>query len=203
MHPDVLLAWEMNGEDIPLLNGYPLKLIVPGYFGTYWVKHLSDIEVIDTPEYTGHDALFMTTAYRVPDNDCLCVAPGTAAAKTKPISLLPVRSFITSLANGAQLPASRTVELKGMAFDGGAGINAVDVSIDAGKTWRPATLGKDLGPYSFREWHMAVSFGGRKGVAVLMVRATNRQGETQQAEATWNPGGYRRNAIETYHVTIA
>jgi DMSO/TMAO reductase YedYZ molybdopterin-dependent catalytic subunit len=201
--PDVLLAWQMNGEDIPFLNGYPLKLIVPGYFGTYWVKHLSDIEVIDTPEYTGHDAFFMTTAYRLPDNDCLCVAPGTASAKTKPITLLPVRSFITSLASGARLPAARAVELKGIAFDGGAGIKVVEVSIDGGKTWLPAKLGKDWGRYSFREWQLAVNFGGRKGTALLMVRATNQQGEVQPVEATWNPGGYRRHAIETYQVILA
>lgn len=203
MSADVLLAWQMNGKDIPFLNGYPLKLIVPGYFGTYWVKHLSEIEVIDTPEYTGHDAFFMTTAYRLPDNDCLCVAPGTAASKTKPISVLPVRSFITNLTSGTRLSASGTVQLKGIAFDGGAGIKSIDVSTDGGQTWRAAALGKDLGRYSFREWELPVNFAGRKGPAMLMVRATNRQGEVQPTEASWNPGGYRRHAIEAYQVTLA
>jgi DMSO/TMAO reductase YedYZ molybdopterin-dependent catalytic subunit len=201
LSPEPMLAWSMNGTDIPFLNGYPLKLIVPGYFGTYWVKHLSAIEVIDQP-FTGHDAWFMTTAYRVPDNDCFCVAPGTAAAKTLPISILPVRSFITSVMPGGVLPAGRTIELKGIAFDGGAGIKAVDVSIDAGQSWRAATLGNDLGRYAFREWRLAVSFP-RKGKAVLMVRASNRQGETQPMAADWNPGGYRRHAVESTPVTIA
>ena len=83
-----LLAWSMNGEDIPFLNGYPLKLIVPGYFGTYWVKHLSEIEVIDKA-FAGHNSFFMNTAYRLPNNDCQCVAPGTKAAETSPTSVPP------------------------------------------------------------------------------------------------------------------
>ena len=176
-----MLAWGMNGKDIPLLNGYPVKLIVPGYFGTYWVKHLSEIEVIGHT-FDGHDALFMTTAYRVPDNDCMCVAPGTAAAKTRPISLLPVRSFITSVSSGAVLPTGRTVELKGIAFDYGGGLKTVEVSIDGGRHWLPATLGKDLGRYSFREWRAPVKFA-QKGPAVLMVRASNQKGEAQPAAA--------------------
>jgi len=190
----------MNGQDIPFLNGYPLKLIVPGYFGTYWVKHLSTIEVIDHA-FEGHDAWFMTTAYRVPDNDCFCVAPGTAAAKTRPISTLPVRSFITSVLAGGTLPAGRTVELKGIAFDKGAGIRAVDVSVDGGRTWREATLGNDLGRYSFREWRLPVNFV-KKGRAILVVRASNREGEVQPLTADWNPGGYRRHAVESTVVTI-
>lgn len=201
MSGEPMLAWAMNGETLPLLNGYPVKLIVPGYFGTYWVKHLSEIEVLDHA-FEGHDAAFMTTAYRVPDNDCQCVAPGTAAAKTRPISTLPVRSFVTSVMNGGVLPAGRTVELKGIAFDAGAGIKTVEVSVDGGRQWREATLGKDLGRFSFREWRVPVSFA-QKGKAVLMVRAINQIGEGQPATADWNPAGYRRHAIESTPVTIA
>ena len=190
----------MNGEDIPLLNGYPVKLIVPGYFGTYWVKHLSEIEIIDR-SFEGHDAFFMRTAYRVPDNDCMCVAPGTIAAKTRPISTLPVRSFITSVMAGGVLPAGRTVEVKGIAFDAGAGVKAVEVSIDGGRNWVPATLGQDLGCYSFREWRAPVKFLQR-GAAVLMVRASNRNGEVQPATADWNGAGYRRHVIESTPVTV-
>lgn len=200
MNGEPMLAWAMNGQDLPLLNGYPLKLIVPGYFGTYWIKHLSDIEVIDH-EFTGHDAAFMTTAYRVPDNDCQCVAPGTAPSKTRPISTLPVRSFITSVLNGGRLPSGRPVELKGIAFDAGAGIRKVEVSVDGGQQWREAVLGSDLGRFSFREWKTTVTFA-RKGKAVLMVRATNRNGEGQPASADWNPAGYRRHVIESTAVVI-
>ena len=201
LNGEPLVAWQMNGTDLPFLNGYPVKLIVPGYFGTYWVKHLSEIEVIDHT-FDGHDAFFMTTAYRVPDNDCQCVAPGTAAARTRPISTLPVRSFITSVRDGAVLNFGRAVELKGIAFDSGLGLKRVEVSIDGGKSWRDATLGKDLGRYSFREWRIPANFGTR-GAAVLMVRATNHQGETQPGVADWNPAGYRRHVVESTHVTIA
>jgi sulfite dehydrogenase len=201
LQDEPMLAWSMNGKDLPFLNGYPVKLIVPGYFGTYWVKHLSEIEVIDHV-FDGHDALFMTTAYRVPDNNCQCVAPGSTAAKTRPISTLPVRSFITSVQAGATLPSGRPIELKGIAFDGGAGLRTVEVSIDSGQNWKAAALGKDLGRFSFREWRAPVSFA-RKGRAVLMVRATNQQGEVQPDTAEWNPAGYRRHVIESTPVTIA
>ena len=196
-----LLAWSMNGADLPMLNGYPLRLVVPGYFGTYWVKHLSTIEVIDHT-FEGHDAFFMTTAYRVPDNECQCIPPGTTPAKTRPLTTLAVRSFITSVSPGSVLPLGRTVELKGIAFDGGAGIRDVDVSMNGGQSWQPATLGKDLGRYSFRPWHAPVRFA-HKGPATLMVRATNRKGEVQPPTADWNPGGYRRHVIESTPVTIA
>jgi DMSO/TMAO reductase YedYZ molybdopterin-dependent catalytic subunit len=196
-----LLAWGMNGQDLPFLNGYPLKLIVPGYFGTYWVKQLAEIEVIDH-EFDGHDAFFMVKGYRVPDNDCTCVAPGTTAEKTRPISTLPVRSFITSVMAGGVLPAGREVELKGIAFDGGSGIKTVDVSIDGGKSWRAASLGQDLGRFSFREWRMPATFAG-KGKAELMARATSNKGEVQPMTAVWNPAGYRRQVVESTPVTIA
>lgn len=201
LQDEPLLAWAMNGQDLPFLNGYPVKLIVPGYFGTYWVKHLSEIEVIDHV-FDGHDALFMTTAYRVPDNDCQCVAPGSAAAKTRPISTLPVRSFITSVSAGGVLPVARPVELKGIAFDSGAGIDKVEVSVNGGQSWQVANLGQDLGRFSFREWRLPVRFASR-GKVVLMVRATNRKGEGQPATAEWNPAGYRRHVVESTPIVIA
>ncbi len=201
LSPEPLLAWSMNGEDLPFLNGYPLKLIVPGYFGTYWVKQLCEIEVIDHA-FEGHDAYFMTTGYRVPDNDCACVAPGTAPDKTRPISVLPVRSFITSVMPGATLPAGRIVKLKGIAFDGGAGIRVVEVSIDGGRTWRAAELDRTLGRFSFRGWHLPVTFA-HNGNVLLMVRATNNKGEVQPVTGDWNPGGYRRHVVESTMVTVA
>lgn len=200
LSPEPLLAWAMNGEDLPFLNGYPVKLVVPGYFGTYWVKHLSDIEVIDH-EFEGHDAFFMTRGYRLPDNDCSCVAPGTEPAKTRPITNLAVRSFITSVLPGAHLPAGQPVELKGIAFDGGTGIKSVSVSVDQGRSWRAASLGGNLGRFSFREWRLPVTFGA-KGDKVLMVRATSNGGEVQPMKATWNPAGYRRNVVEATPVVI-
>jgi hypothetical protein len=93
------------------------------------------------------------------------------------------------------------MQLKGIAFDGGTGIKTVDVSIDGGHTWVPATLGQDLGRYSFREWHLPVTFH-RKGPATLRVRATNRNGDTQPANADWNPAGYARHVIESTPIIV-
>ncbi|MGA8170416.1 MAG: molybdopterin-dependent oxidoreductase, partial [Methylocystis sp.] len=73
---EVMLAYAMNGEDLPWLNGFPLRLVVPGYYGTYWVKHLNEINVIDHV----FDGYWMASAYRMPDNDCACVEPGQKAA---------------------------------------------------------------------------------------------------------------------------
>jgi len=113
-----------------------------------------------------------------------------------------VRSFITSVKHGDVLPLNKSVVLKGIAFDGGAGVNKVEVSIDGGKNWREAKLGQDLGRFSFREWTLPITFTS-KGAMQLMVRASNSAGETQPLQADWNPGGYRRHVIETSHVTVA
>jgi len=114
-----------------------------------------------------------------------------------------VRSFITSVQADDVIPVNCTVKLRGIAFDDGSGIKTVDVSIDGGQTWRAATLSKeDLGRFSFREWQLPISFKN-KGSAVLMVRASNRQGEIQPLKADWNPSGYRRHVIECTPITIA
>jgi sulfite dehydrogenase (cytochrome) subunit A len=194
---EVMLAYSMNGEPLPFLNGFPLRLVVPGYYGTYWVKHLNEITVIDSV----YDGFWMKTAYRIPDNACACVEPGTAPKATIPINKFNTRSFITTLTSGATVRAGRPFTIKGFAFDGGTGIKDVELSTDGGKTWQQAKLGKDLGKYSFREWQLAVTL--LAGSHELMVRATNNAGTTQSAAATWNPAGYMRNVIETTPVTAA
>ena len=195
---EVMVAWQMNDTELPFLNGYPLRLVVPGYYGTYWIKHLTDIQVLDKP----FDGFWVGSAYRIPDNKCACVEPGTPPAATVPIGRFNVRSFITSVADGAKLPASRTALIRGIAFDGGQGITSVAFSSDGGKTWQPARLGKNHGRYSFHEW-TAPFRPDRPGEFLLQVRATNTAGETQPATALWNPAGYMRNVIETVRVTVA
>jgi sulfite dehydrogenase len=192
---EVMLAWQMNDADLPMLNGYPLRLIVPGYYGTYWVKHLSDIEVLDKP-FTG---FWMSTAYRIPDNSCACSTPGVATKMT-PIKRYNVRSFITSLSDGTTIKSGQATKLRGIAFDGGYGITGVVVSADGGHTWKAATLGQDFGKYSFREWN-ATFTAPAPGNYELMVRAVNRIGQSQPSEALWNPSGYMRNVVETTRVT--
>jgi DMSO/TMAO reductase YedYZ molybdopterin-dependent catalytic subunit len=128
---NVMLAYSMNGADLPVLNGFPLRLVVPGYYGTYWVKHLNEITVIDNV----FDGFWMKTAYRIPDNDCNCVEPGTAPTATVPINRYKVRSFITNVTDGTKLNAGTQSMVKGIAFDGGSGIKSVAVSTDGGITW--------------------------------------------------------------------
>jgi DMSO/TMAO reductase YedYZ molybdopterin-dependent catalytic subunit len=193
---EVMLAWAMNGADLPMLNGYPLRLVVPGHYGTYWVKHLSDIQVVDKV----FDGFWMASAYRIPANPCACVAPGTAPSATTPIGRFNVRSFITSLTDGAKVPTGRETVVRGIAFDGGYGIAEVGFSADGGRSWQSAKLGQDLGRYSFREW-TAVLRPPRRGNLDLRVRAVNRTGQSQPLEALWNPPGYMRNVVETTRVT--
>ena len=192
---EVMLAWGMNGADLPFLNGFPLRLVVPGYFGTYWVKHLNEITVLDKPL----ENFWMKTAYRIPDNDCNCVAPGTAPAATKPIGRYKVRSFITSVQDGAAVKAG-ALTLSGIAFDGGSGIKSVEVSADGGASWVGAALAADLGTYSFRGWSAPVKL--EAGQRALKVRAVSNAGETQPVVQPWNPAGYLRNLVETVMVQV-
>src|SRR5437660_5977604 len=193
---EVMLAYGMNGDDLPVLNGFPLRLVVPGYYGTYWVKHLNEITVIDNV----FDGFWMKSAYRIPDTPCNCVEPGTAHKATIPINRFTVRSFITNVSDGAKLKAGGTT-LKGIAFDGGTGIKDVAVSINGGKSWTPATLGKDLGRYSFREWQLPVKLAAAS--YAIKVSATNNAGDTQPSEPRLNPACYLRNVLETVRVTAA
>ncbi|TXN56327.1 molybdopterin-dependent oxidoreductase, partial [Methylobacterium sp. WL18] len=193
---EVMLAWDMNGEDLPWLNGFPLRLVVPGFYGTYWVKHLNAITVRDTP----FDGFFMKSAYRIPDNPCACTEPGQAATATVPIGRLNVRSFLTNLADGADIKAG-PVRLRGIAFDGGSGIRTVAVSTDDGRTWTQAALGQDLGPYAFRPWSLTLDLAA--GAHSVRVRATANDGSTQPMDSRWNPSGYMRNGVETTRVRAA
>ena len=195
---EVMLAYAMNGEDLPMLNGYPLRLVVPGYYGTYWVKHVHEITVADSI----FNGFWMAPAYRLPDTPNQSITPGETPKKTVPITRFTIRSFITSVGDGARLPASRATVVRGIAFDSGHGITEVQFSSDGGRTWRGTELGRDHGRYSFREWTVAFT-PGRAGRYELMARAFNRNGETQPLEPLWNPAGYRRNVVEKVTVNAA
>ena len=197
MDGEVMIAYAMNGADLPMLNGYPVRLVVPGWYGTYWMKHLTEITAI---EGTLSD-FWMATAYRIPDNACACVAPGGSPAKTVPITRFDVRSFTTSPRDGAMVTANAPFTVRGIAFDGGFGIRHVEVSTDGGSTWRSATLGTDLGRFSFREWKTAASVPA--GTHEIKVRAINAIGNSQPSEPLWNPAGYMRNVVETTRIRAA
>lgn len=195
---EIILATEMNGEPLPMLNGYPLRLVVPGYFGTYWIKHLNELNVV-SEAFAG---FYMATGYRIPATPGGCVEPGTVPTSTVPINRFKIRSFLTSLTEGATVKASKPAVLRGIAFDSGAGLTEVQVSTDAGQTWQSAALGKDLGKYSFREWTFPWT-PKKAGAYTLQCRAFNRLGETQPHEPLWNPSGYMRNVIESTRVIVA
>jgi DMSO/TMAO reductase YedYZ molybdopterin-dependent catalytic subunit len=194
---DIIVAYAMNGAPLPMLNGFPARLIVPGWYATYWVKALSEITILTKPS----DNFWMTTAYRIPDTSCACVPPGEKPERTIPINRMSTRSLIVEPQTGARLAAGRETEITGVAFSGGYGIRDVIVSVDGGVSWREARLGKDLGKHSWIQWRYPwrpEKTGGYR----IMARATNSIGESQPFESLWNPAGYRWNRIETVDVTV-
>lgn len=197
LEDDIIIAYEMNGQELPMLNGFPVRLVVPGWYATYWVKSLSDIEVTVKPS----DSFWMKTAYRIPDDPCGCVEPGTAPKKTIPINRMTTRSLLINPEDGSRLVSGRAIELMGVAFSGGYGIREVLVSIDGGKSWGPARLGKDLGRYSWIQWFYPWQ-PAKPGSYQVMVRATNSIGESQPLDGLWNPSGYLLNKIEKHTLIV-
>jgi DMSO/TMAO reductase YedYZ molybdopterin-dependent catalytic subunit len=191
---EVMIAYAMNGQPLPMVNGFPTRLIVPGWYSTYWVKMLSDIEVLARPD----DNFWMTEAYLVPDTPHASMEPGQTGVPMVPISRLVPRSFITSLSDDQHVPAGQPLSVRGIAFGGDAGVREVRVSADGGSTWLPARLDHDHGKYSFRQWE--IRFTPKRGPTVLQVKATNTSGVVQPAMANWNPGGFMRNVIESMTV---
>jgi len=194
---EVMLAYQMNGEQLPLLNGFPLRLVVPGWYSTYWVKMLSDIEVLATPD----DSFWMKTAYRIPDTPGASVKPGETGFKTVPINRMVPRSFFTNVTDATTVTPGAAVPVRGIALGGDRGVAKVDLSIDGGKTWQATELGRDEGTYSFRQW-TAQPIAPASGTLTLMARCTNTSAVTQPPEANWNGGGYMRNVIETIRLTV-
>jgi len=194
---EVMIAYAMNGEQLPLLNGFPLRLIVPGWYSTYWVKMLNSIEVLDGPD----DNYWMKTAYLIPDTPGATMKPGQTDVKMVPINKMVPRSFVTNLKSGATLKAGVPTLVRGIAFGGTTGVTAVDISHDGGASWRPTTLGRDEGKYSFRQWQTEIA--PPAGPVSVMVRCTNSDGLAQPRTMNWNPSGFMHNAIETLDMTAA
>lgn len=197
---DCIVAYLMNGEPLPILNGFPVRLVVPGYFATYWTKCLTWIRVLDAPDQN----FWMKTAYRVPDTPRGDTNPEDVKAgkvKTMPIGRMPVRSFLITPDGSSKIPAGMTVTLRGIAFSGFARVNRVEISEDGGKSWTAATLGEDHGAYSFRTWE-APWTPKAPGRYILAVRATDEKNNTQPDEPVWNPGGYLWNRIERQEFVV-
>jgi len=197
---DCVVAYLMNGEPLPMLNGFPVRLVVPGYFATYWTKCLTWIRVLNVPD----ENFWMKTAYRVPDTPRGNTNPEDVKAgkvKTIPVERFPVRSFLISPDGSSKIPAGLSVALRGIAFSGFGRVNRVEVSADGGTTWTDAKLGEDHGSYSFRTWE-APWKAKSPGRYSLAVRATDEKGNTQPDEPVWNPGGYMWNRIERQELVV-
>ena len=184
---------------MPLLNGFPLRLVVPGWYATYWMKMLNDIEVLDSPDTN----FWMKTAYTIPDTPHADMKPGQTDVPMVPINKLNPRSFITNIKAGAKLAAGEPATVRGIAFGGDTGVKRVDFSHDGGKTWQAAHLGKDEGKYSFRQWQTTLH-AGREG-------RLHPDGPLHESTAmtcsrispNWNPSGFMRNVIESTPVSVA
>ncbi len=199
LDPDTLVAYEMNGAPLPHLNGFPVRLIVPGWTATYWVKHLSDLEIRSKPL----DNFWMQKAYRVPKGMFPVAHPFTTQDndQTSPITEIVVNALVTNLTDGAHV-ATAGFEVQGIAWDGGSGIKTVELSDDGGASWKPATLGQDLGRFSFRSWSGRMP-NGKAGPVSVMVRATSNSGAVQPAKLLFNPSGYQHNVIQTLALVAA
>jgi DMSO/TMAO reductase YedYZ molybdopterin-dependent catalytic subunit len=195
---EVMIAYLMNGEQLPLLNGFPLRLVVPGWYSTYWVKMLNDIEVLDQPDTN----YWMKTAYTIPNTAHASITPGQTGVEMVPISRMVPRSFITNIKSGDTVRAGVPTRARGIAFGGDAGVSRVDFSSDGGKSWQETQLGTDEGKYSFRQWQIRFSLPAA-GNQLLMVRCTSSSGETQPDTPNWNPAGFMRNVIEQTAVVVA
>ena len=188
---DTIAAFAMNGAAMPLLNGYPIRLVVPGWFSTYWVKMLSDIEVLPHED----DNFWMAKAYRMPT---VPVKPGDKDFPTVPVSTMPPRAFVTG-PDGRPFERGTGIDLRGIAMGGDCGVERV-VALAGGRSY-PATLEPELGKYGFRRW--TVRLPALVGDVEVAVRATNTNGVAQPDVQSWNPSGYARDVVERVRLTMA
>jgi len=186
-----LIAYEMNGAPLPHLNGFPARLVVPGWTGTYWMKHLISITALTKPQ----GGFWMKPAYRIPAGKFPVVARFVSQedAASTPITEMVVNSLITGYREGSKVKAGKVI-VTGLAWDGGYGIRAVHISIDGGKTWSNAHLGEDLGRYAFRPWSFELN--AKRGKNTVMANAINVIGQTQTSALIFNPAGYHNNVIQ-------
>src|SRR5215468_5163718 len=192
MEETTLVAYEMNGQPLPHFNGFPARVITPGWAGVYWMKHIVSLRAVTKP----FDGFWMKAAYRIPIGKFPIVARFISQETdvNTPITELVPNSLITSHPDGAAVKAGR-VTVGGIAWDGGYGIRTVDISSDGGNTWVPAKLGEDLGRFAFRPW--SYDLVAKSGKNTVMARATNVIGQTQTANLILNPAGYHNNVMQT------
>jgi DMSO/TMAO reductase YedYZ molybdopterin-dependent catalytic subunit len=188
-----LIAYEMNGQPLPHFNGFPARIVIPGWTGTYWIKHITSVTAVTKP----FDGFWMKSAYRIPLGKFPVVSRfiSQETAVNTPITEMVVNSLITSHRDGDKVKAGSKVSVAGIAWDGGYGIRGVEISTDGGKNWSDATLGKDMGRFAFRPWTFAMT--AKRGQNTVMARAANKIGQTQTTELILNPAGYHHNVVQS------
>jgi DMSO/TMAO reductase YedYZ molybdopterin-dependent catalytic subunit len=196
---NTLIAFKMNGEPLPHWNGFPVRLVIPGWVATYWMKHLTTINVLAKP----FDGFWMKTAYRIPKERFPSGQFSSQETATNmPITEIVVNSLIINLVDGQTLPAAKPLEIKGVAWDGGNGIAKVEISMDDGISWHQATLEQDYGRFSWRQWQYIFE-PKRPGECRIMARATSQSGASQPLSPILNPSGYHHNAVQNIAIQLA
>ncbi len=196
LHPDTLLATQLNGRPIPRNHGGPLRLIVPGWTGTYWVKWVNEIFIQPEP-FLGK---FQAEGYRVPIKP---ITPGSdlILKESKPVTINEVKSLITSPVNGAAVPFGQPLAVKGYAWTGETKIRKVEVSTDNGRVWSDTQLVTPDIPYAWRGFAFE-AIPRREGPLIIRTRAHDTSGRAQPMTALWNPLGYLYNAADRVIVRV-
>jgi DMSO/TMAO reductase YedYZ molybdopterin-dependent catalytic subunit len=195
MDPDTLIAYEMNGQPIPLVHGFPLRAIVPGWEGAYAIKWLNEVTVSASET----DSFWVVTGYRYPTRR---VAPGAAvdAKDMAPLVGLAVKSLITQPLEGAAVAVGR-IPVAGFAWAGEHDISRVEISSDAGASWQPARLVGEQARYAWRRFEFAFE-ATRPESYLILSRATDAKGRVQPAVAQWNPSGYLWNEPDSVRIEV-
>jgi hypothetical protein len=196
MHRDTLLAYEMNGEPLPVSHGFPLRVIVPGWAGDSWVKWLTSIKLLDKE----FDGFWMKTAYRHPGHP---VAPGTAVdpAKMRSVESINLKSVIAGPLDKTQIAPGKPVRIHGVAWSNETPVASVEVSLDRGRTWQKAKLNTERAQYGWRLFEHTWT-PQQPGYYVVMARAFDTAGKTQPMAQEWNPSGYLFNGVQQVAVDV-
>ena len=194
MHPDTLLAYEMNGRPLPLLHGAPLRVITPGWMADSSIKWLTEITV-QAEESKGY---YMQTAYRVPT---IAVEPGaTPSTPSTPVEAMVAKSLIAAPQEGETVKVGPVI-VQGVAWSGETKVVRIEVSLDEGKTWQPARLVGEDHLYAWKQWQY-VWKAKAPGTFTILCRATDAGGAVQPATSPWNPSGFLWNGWDRVTVTV-
>jgi DMSO/TMAO reductase YedYZ molybdopterin-dependent catalytic subunit len=192
MRDEILLVYEMNGEPLPPQHGYPLRLLMPGWYGMASVKWLDRIEAVAEP-FQGYQ---MVRAYRYAQS---ADEPGDAVTLIRARALM-IPPGIPDFMTRDRLLGAGAVMLSGKAWAGRLRVSRVEVSVDGGTTWQEAQLGESESPYAWRTW--TFEWEARPGIYTLYVRATDADGAVQPVDQQWNFGGYGNNGVQRVKVVV-